>query len=120
MQGFRFLRLVLTLLVAAGLALGGGSFGASVAAPMPADCPHHAGAAMGAAAQGDAGHDHHGKGDSKQGGCHCPLMTCSGWTLAPVAFDLVPFDSSALPRLSTAVAAFVPHPPGVPLQPPRA
>lgn len=117
MPGFRFLRLALTLLLAAGLALGGAGFGASAAAPMPADCPHHTGAAgADAAVHGNAGHDH----GSKAGGCQCPLMTCSGWTLAPVAQDQLPFDPVALPRLAAATAAFIPHPPGVPLQPPRA
>jgi hypothetical protein len=110
--------------VAAGLTLGGFSFGTSpaAAAPMPADCPHHSGPAIDNAAEhGKSGHDHGSKsGDSKVGGCHCPLMTCSGWTLAPLAFDLVRFDPAALPHLAMAADRFVPHPPGVPLQPPRA
>lgn len=117
MQGFRFLRLVLTLLVAAGLVLGGGSFAASAAAPMPADCPHHAGAmADHAMDPGDTGHDH----GSKQGGCQCPLMTCGGWTLPPVAFATLALAPASVPHRVAAASIFVPHPPGVPLQPPRA
>lgn len=114
------LRLMLTLLLAAGLVLGGASFGTSpgpaAAAPNPVDCPHHASlASEHGADHSDAGHDH----GSKKGGCHCPLMTCSSWTLAPVALALLPFDPTAVPHRPTATAAFIPHPPGVPLHPPR-
>jgi hypothetical protein len=67
------------------------------------------------AEHGKVSHDH----GSKQTGCQCPLMTCSGWTLAPLAFNLVAFDPAALPRLAIVADRFAPHPPGVPLQPPR-
>lgn len=117
MPRWPFLRAILTLLLAAGLALGGASFGTSpAAAAVPVDCPHHAGlAADHDADHGGKQHDH----GSKLGGCHCPLMSCSGWTLPAIALDPLPFDPTVAPLQPAALAAFIPHPPGVPLQPPR-
>lgn len=108
------LRRVLALMVAISVAVGGSAlatpdlrFGAdpvSAADTIDLSASHDA----------DDKHDHGIKKD-----CHCALINCSGWNLAPTALDLVDLDFTAARHDSYKNVAFLPHSPSPPLEPPR-
>lgn len=111
------LRRVLALMVTVSVAVGGSAFATPdlrIGADPASDGALHDTVYLSASHDADDNHDHGVKKD-----CHCALINCGGWNLAPTALDLVDLDFTATRHDSCRNVAFLPHSPSLPLEPPR-
>ncbi len=112
-----FLRRVLALMVTVSVAIGGSALATPDlrigADPASAGVLHDT-VDLSASHDADDNHDH----DVKKN-CHCALISCSGWNLAPTALDLVDLDFTATRHDSYENVALLLHSPSLPLKPPR-